>query len=51
MLHNTVQKMQAQTISDTEGEVKTKALVDKLPYILTLVRSKALVDTVVVTLA
>ena len=51
MLHNTVQKMQAQTISDTEGEVKTKALVDKLPYILTLVRSEALVDTVVVTLA
>ena len=51
MLHNTVQKMQAQTISDTQGEVKTKALVDKLPYILTSVWSEALVDTVVVTLA
>ena len=43
--------MQAQTISDTEDEVQTKALVDKLPYILTSVRSEALVDTVVVTLA
>ena len=43
--------MQAQTISKTEGEVKTKAVLDKLPYILTSVGSKALVDTVVVTLA
>ena len=43
--------MQAQTISDTEDEVETKALVDELPYILTSVRSEALVDTVVVTLA
>ena len=43
--------MQAQTISDTEVEVETKALVDKLPYILTSVGSEALVDTVVVTLA
>ena len=43
--------MQAQTISDTEDEVETKALVDKLPYILTLLGLEALVDTVVVTLA
>ena len=43
--------MQAQTISDTEDEVETKAPVDKLPYILTSVGSEALVDTVVVTLA
>ena len=43
--------MAAQTINDTEVEVKTKALFDKLPYILTLVRSEALVNTVVVTLA
>ena len=43
--------MQAQTISDTEVEVETKALVDKLPYILTSEGSEALVDTVVVTLA
>ena len=43
--------MQAQTISDTEVQMKTKALFDKLPYILTLVRSEALVKTVVVTLA
>ena len=43
--------MDAQTISDTEGEVETKALVDKLPYILTSVRWEALVHTVVVTLA
>ena len=45
------QKMVAQTNNDTGGEVKTKALVDKLPYILTSVESEALVDTVVVTLA
>ena len=45
------QKIKAQTISKTEGEVKTKALVDKLLYILTSVGSEALVDTVVVTLA
>ena len=31
--------------------MKSKALVDKLPYILTLVGSEAQVDTVVVTLA
>ena len=31
--------------------MKTKALVDKLPYILTLVGSETQVDTVVVTLA
>ena len=43
--------MDAHTISDTEVEVKTKALLDKLPYILTSVKSKALVDTMVVTLA
>ena len=43
--------MEAQTISDTEIEVETKALVDKLPYIITSVLSEALVDTVVVTLA
>ena len=43
--------MQAQTISKTEGEVETKAVLDKLPYILTSVGSEALVDTVVVTLA
>ena len=45
------QKMVAQTNSDTGGEVETKALVDKLPCILTSVESEALVDTVVVTLA
>ena len=33
------------------GEVETKALVDKLPYILTSVESESLVDTVVVKLA
>ena len=38
-------------VSDTEGEAETKALVDKLLYILTSVGCKALVDTVVVTLA
>ena len=43
--------MEAQTISDTEGEVESKALVDVVPYNLTPVRSEALVDTVVVTLA
>ena len=43
--------MKAQKISDTEGEAETKALVDRLPYFLTTVRSKALVKTVVVTLA
>ena len=43
--------MEAQTISDTEGEVESKKLFDKLPYILTLVRSEALVHTAVVTLA
>ena len=43
--------MKAQTISDTEVEVETKALVDMLPYMLTSVGSEALVDTVVVTLA
>ena len=31
--------------------METKAVVDKLPYILTLVVSEALVHTVVVTLA
>ena len=45
------QRIKAQTISKTEGEVETKALVDKLPYMLTLVVSEALVDTIVVTLA
>ena len=43
--------MQAQTIRYTEGEVKTKALVDKLAYILTSVGSEQLANTVVVTLA
>ena len=43
--------MQAQTISKTQGEVETKALVDKLPYLLTSVVSEALVDTFIVTLA
>ena len=43
--------MEVQKTSDIEGEVKSKALVDKLPYILTLVGSEAQVDTVVVTLA
>ena len=46
-----LQKMEAQKTSDTDGEVGTKTLVDKLPYILTSVASEALVDTVVVTLA
>ena len=46
-----LQKMEAQKTTDTEGEVETKALVDKLPYMLTSVGCKALVDTVVVTLA
>ena len=43
--------MEAQTFSDREGELETKALVDKLPFILLSVESEALVDTVVVTLA
>ena len=43
--------MDAHTISDTDVEVETKALLDKLPYILTSVESEALVDTMVVTLA
>ena len=43
--------MEAQTNIDTGGEVETKVLVDKLPYILFSVDSEALVDTVVVTLA
>ena len=43
--------MQDQTISDTVGKVETKALLYKLPYILTSVKSEALVDTVVVKLA
>ena len=43
--------MEVQKTSDIEGEVKSKALVDKLPYILTSVGSEAQVDTVVVTLA
>ena len=43
--------MEVQKTSDIEGEVKSKALVDKLPYILTLVGSEAQVYTVVVTLA
>ena len=51
MLHNTLAKDVGPTISDTEGEVETKALVDKLPYMLTLVGSEALFDKVVVTLA
>ena len=46
-----LQKVEAQKTSDTDGEVETKALVDKLPYILTSVGFKALVDRVVVTLA
>ena len=46
-----LQKMEAQKTSATEGAVKTKALVDKLPYMLTSVGPEALVDTVVVTLA
>ena len=45
-----LQKMQAQKTSDTEGEVETKALVDKLPYMLTSKGSEALLDTAVVTL-
>ena len=51
MLHDTVAKDAGPTITKTESEVQTKALVDKLPYILTSVGSEALVDTVVVTLA
>ena len=43
--------MEVQKTSDIEGDVKSKALVDKLLYILTLVGSEAQVDTVVVTLA
>ena len=45
------QKMQAQTICKTNGDVETKAVVDKLPYMLTSVVSEALVDSAVVTLA
>ena len=41
--------MEDQTICDTMGEVETKELVYQLPYILTAVKSEALVDTVVVT--
>ena len=51
MLHDTVAKDGGPTITETEGEVQIKALVDKLPYMLTSVGSEALVDTVVVTLA
>ena len=43
--------MEVQKTSDIEGEVKSKALVDKLPYILTSVGSEVQVDTVVFTLA
>ena len=43
--------MEVQKTSEIEGEVGTKALLDKLPYMLTSVGSQALVDTVVVTLA
>ena len=43
--------MEAVKIRDTEGKVETKALVDKLPYILTFVESQELVDAVVVSLA
>ena len=43
--------MKAQEISDTEGEAETIALVHRLPYFLTTVGSKALLETVVVTLA
>ena len=43
--------MEVQKTSDIEGDVKSKALVDKLPYIPTLVGSEAQVDTVFVTLA
>ena len=43
--------MEHQTISDTLSEVETKEIVYQLPYILTPVKSEALVDTVVVKLA
>ena len=51
MLHDTVATGGGPTITGTEVEVQTKALVDKLPYIITSVGSEALVDTVVVTVA
>ena len=34
MLLDKIAKDEGPTISDTEDEVKTKALVDKVPYIL-----------------
>ena len=43
--------MEDQTICDTLGEVETKKLVYQLPYILAAVKSEALVEKVVVTLA
>lgn len=43
--------MKAKTIGDTQGEVKTKALLDTLTYMLAEVEADALVETVVVTLA
>ena len=46
---NAGKKMEDQTICDTLGEVETKELVYQLPYILTAVKSEALVDRVVVT--
>ena len=42
--------MEAETITDTQSEVKTKAFLNSLPYILAYVESEALVDTVIVTL-
>ena len=40
------QKIQAKTIGDTQGKVKTKALLQALTYILAYVEAKALVDSV-----
>ena len=43
--------MEAKAIGDTHGEVKTKALLDTLAYMLAYVKAEALVDTVIITLA
>ena len=43
--------MEAKAIGDTHGEVKTKALLDTLAYMLAEVKCKALADTVIITLA
>ena len=43
--------MEAKAIGDTHSEVKTKALLDTLAYMLAQVNAEALVETVIITLA